>query len=240
MPDDAFRYRRGARAIAMGERAAPAEVAPLLRLLGQRVTSRTFVTDPIPFGALATILSATFRYRDHDDEAFRKRGLATPTRRRSSPSGGSLQSCEAYVLVQRVEDLRPGVYHYWSDADSLGFMHETPRDLELGHVLFEQAFAKDAGALIVMTGRFDKTWWKYRTSRAYRVVMMDCGHLSQTAQLVATSFGLQTWPTGAFYDDLLADLLALPRQGPEFPLLVVALGGKGAPNPFDPAQGAPT
>lgn len=61
--------------------------------------------------------------------------------------------------------------------------------------------------------------WKYEFSRAFRVVMMDIGHLSQTFSLVATWLGL-----GALRDELFEQKLGLnPLQEPVF--LLNGVGG---------------
>ncbi|MFK0209196.1 nitroreductase family protein [Agrobacterium sp. NPDC090283] len=87
-------------------------------------------------------------------------------------------------------------------------------------------------AAIIITCRFDKLMWKYKNSRSYRVALLDAGHLSQAVQMVATSIGIRTWPTAAFYDHDVSDLLELRPQNMEYPLMVIGLGS-GDPNPFD-------
>ena len=50
-----------------------------------------------------------------------------------------------------------------------------------------QAYGAEAHALVVLTCRFDRAFWKYRkVERTYAVAMMDAGHLSQTLYLLAT------------------------------------------------------
>ena len=94
-------------------------------------------------------------------------------------------------------------------------------------------FAEDLSAAIVLSCRFDKLMWKYRQSRSYRVALLDAGHLSQTAQLVATAVGIRTWLTAAFFNQELGlELLELDDGLNEFPILVIGLG-TGPENPLD-------
>lgn len=117
---------------------------------------------------------------------------------KTSPSGGSLHPIEAYPLILDVENLSPGVYHYNVRDHSL----ELIRELEIGiardmaiEFCRRQQYAGSAHALILMTARFYRNQWKYRSrSRTYGVMLMDAGHLSQTFYLVAAELGL-----GAFY-----------------------------------------
>ncbi|MNY40178.1 Nitroreductase family protein [compost metagenome] len=83
-----------------------------------------------------------------------------------------------------------------------------------------------------MSSRFDKLWWKYPHSRAYRSALMDVGHLSQTFNLVATAHNLNTWLTGYFIDDLLNKLIKIDGFK-EHSLFVVA-GGHGLQDPISP------
>jgi SagB-type dehydrogenase family enzyme len=98
--------------------------------------------------------------------------------------------------------------------------------------LFEQAFSNDASAFIIITSRFEKMWWKYPASRAYRVANIDVGHLSQTALLLATELGMNTWLTAAFVDEDVRDFLKIEPLSAEYPMLVLGFG-TGAYDPVD-------
>jgi SagB-type dehydrogenase family enzyme len=50
---------------------------------------------------------------------------------------------------------------------------------------------------------FPRTMWKYQHARAYRVVLLDAGHLCQTFCLVATWLGLAPFCTAALKDTLI-------------------------------------
>jgi SagB-type dehydrogenase family enzyme len=54
-----------------------------------------------------------------------------------------------------------------------------------------------------MTAVFERTMWKYPKGRAYRVVLLDAGHLCQTFCLVATWLGLAPFCTAALSDKLI-------------------------------------
>ena len=54
-----------------------------------------------------------------------------------------------------------------------------------------------------MTAVFPRTMWKYQHVRAYRVVLLDAGHLCQTFCLVATWLGLAPFCTAALKDTLI-------------------------------------
>ena len=54
-----------------------------------------------------------------------------------------------------------------------------------------------------MTAVFARAMWKYPHPRAYRVVLLDAGHLGQTFCLTATRLGLAPFSTAALADTLI-------------------------------------
>ncbi|WP_339450862.1 SagB family peptide dehydrogenase [Pseudomonas sp. EA_5y_Pfl2_R50] len=188
--------------------------------LRQRKTCRSYTGEAITLEDVATLLYLSLGYlheREHDDSVAN--GLHA---RRSSPSGGGLNACEGFVLAQNLRGLEPGIYAYHPDEHSLELINPLP-ELPLGHVLGGQHFINNLPFGLFITARFDKLWWKYEHSRAYRMAFVEAGHLSQTFQLVATALGLGTWLTGAFADDQIEKLLKIAGS-PEQPLFFVGCG----------------
>ncbi|ANB59476.1 MULTISPECIES: SagB family peptide dehydrogenase [Bacillales] len=171
----------------------------LLSTLKDRKTSRVFNGGVMPLNTLSTLLYMTFGPIHGDWSDLNENGLLTTGIRKSSPSGGGLHPEEAYVLALRVDGLNPGVYHYRMDHKLTLLTEEISED-RLIELLYHQYYARGLSVGIFITARFDKAWWKYRHSRAYRNVLLDIGHVSQTFQLCATSLGYQSWLTGAFHD----------------------------------------
>jgi SagB-type dehydrogenase family enzyme len=231
MPADCFSTVRGTHDFAVLETNAP-ELEPLKRLLEQRRSNRTFSGEELTLAQVSVVVDETFRYRNHDQEAYRRMGMVTPTARRSSPSGGSLQSCEAYLLARKVAGIEAGIYHFRSHQRSLGLIGALPKEFSFGVLCGGQMFADDLSAAIVITCRFEKLMWKYKHSHSYRVALFDAGHLSQTAQLLATAVGIRTWLTAAFFDEEVRSILRIDSASAEYPLLIVGLG-TGPVNPFD-------
>ena len=68
--------------------------------------------------------------------------------------------------------------------------------------------------------------WKYG-ERAYRYCLHDIGHAWQALTLAARSLGCESFATGHFPDDEVAQLCRLNND--EWPMLVVSLQGKSIP-----------
>ena len=66
--------------------------------------------------------------------------------------------------------------------------------------------------LCIMTARFYRNFWKYSLhQKAYKVVLMDAAHLSQTFYLVCTALGLGAFFTAAINEANIEEKLGLDR-----------------------------
>lgn len=233
LPDGSFEYKKGINPTKLSKNTKKRKKIDLFDTLDKRITTRSFSGESISIDDIGIVLYETFFYRNHLLEKFSEKGLETFTKRRSSPSGGSLQCCEAYLIARNVRGVNSGIYHYGSHNNSLGFISKIEKDIKFGSdYLIGQTFSDDADAFIVITSRMEKMWWKYSHSRAYRVACLDVGHLSQTAQLIATGLGLRTWITAAFCDEKIRKLLDIQQESAEFPMLVLGFG-TGEIDPID-------
>lgn len=139
--------------------------------------------------------------------------------KKTSPAGGGLHAVEAYVLVQRVEGIEPGLYHYLSMQHALEPLQAlSPAEAASWAHRFVagQDWFRDVPVMVVMVARFDRLFWKYRRhAKAWRVLHLDVGHLSQTMYLSATELGLGCFVTAAINDRDIERALALPplREG---------------------------
>lgn len=176
----------------------------------QRQTCRAFDSKTISLQEVSTALWTTFGAIHGDSRAdLEALGLMPVGFRRTSPSGGSLHPSEAYLVSMRIDGLPAGIYHYRSHKHELSVVREGFDVDILGPHLCAQNFANDLSYGIFITSRFDKMWWKYPHSRAYRVALFDIGCLTQTFQLVCTSQNVQSWPTGYFIDKEINKLLGV-------------------------------
>lgn len=202
--------------------------ADLVSTLKSRRTWRRFSERPVPAGALAAVLDTTF--------AAQRRGKVKdqgPVIVRTSPSGGSRHSIEAYLLAWNVDGLAPGAYHYDSDTRELVDLGRPISSADIAPLIAHQTYFARAAAMVVMCPVFARTMWRYPQSRAYRTVLIDAGHLGQTFCLVATALGLAPFTTMAFSESGLEELLGLDGVS-ECPIYIA---GVGMPDPA--AAGAP-
>ncbi len=177
-------------------------------LLARRATCRNFDADtPLPYALFAQLIERVFaaqaQVRVSDDTVFLKK---------TSPSGGGLHPVEAYLIVQNVEGLAPGLYHYHAVAHALEPLPDAPVPLAqfAMRAVAEQHWFANAHAMVVLAPRYDRSFWKYRShAKGYRAIVLEAGHLSQTLYLAATDAGLGAFITCAINEIPLEEALGL-------------------------------
>src|SRR5687768_5821901 len=211
-------------------------------VLDARATCRNFdTTRPLPVALFAQVLERAFGARGqvHGADDF-------DVLKKTSPSGGGLHPTECYLIVRKVEGLDPGLYHYRAVDHAL-----QPLPLDEARILADagkhasagdkdaldylawiavggQQWFADAPVLCVLAPRFVRNFWKYRNHpKAYRVCILDVGHLSQTLLLSATELGLGSYVTAAINEADLERAFGLVhwRDGP---LAVCGIGPRAA------------
>jgi putative peptide maturation dehydrogenase len=212
-------------------------------LLDARATCRNFdPSKPLPLAALAQVLERSLGARGkvraaQDFDVFK----------RTSPSGGGLHPTETYVLAQHVRGLPRGLYHYRPGDHALQPLPLPASQSAVGAgaaatgahgggdalarlarlAVGGQAWFAQAHALVVLAPRFGRNFWKYRNHpKAYRVAILDVGHLSQTLQVAATALGLGSFVTAAINEVDIERALGLAGFE-ESPMAVCGVGIRG-------------
>ena len=178
----------------------PAPTAtPLDELLAARSTCRNFTGAPLPLADVARVLHRVFAAQAAEEHVPGARML-----KKNSPSGGGLHPVEAFVLARRVDGLASGAYHYASEAHALAplrLLDAAQADALAYELVAGQEWFARAPVLVLMAARFQRTFWKSRAhAKAWKVVQLDAGHLSQNLYLSATELGYGAFVTAAIND----------------------------------------
>lgn len=105
--------------------------------------------------------------------------------KKTSPSGGARHPTEGVVLLpSRLGHVPPGAYAY----DVL--KHRLVVDALIDPGLLDGLEASSFGLLI--RSRVERAMWRYRDIRALRPVLLDAGHVIETAALLAARLGMGT------------------------------------------------
>jgi SagB-type dehydrogenase family enzyme len=63
--------------------------------------------------------------------------------------------------------------------------------------------------MILLCAHMERTMWKYEDANAYRVILIEAGHIGQNIMLVATGHGLTACPTAALDHARAKEILGL-------------------------------
>lgn len=205
----------------------------VLTCIGRRRTVRSFGATPLTLLELSRLLwssaGITASFIAPQGQDFY----------RAAPAAGALYPIETYVVVNKVDGLEPGLYHYRvAGADmlerpivegshSLEQLRTGDLRSEISAAALDQPLCGKAGAVFVWTAVFARSEWKYR-ERAYRYFYLDAGHMAAQLSLAAVSQGLGTCQLAAFYDQELNALLGVDGRG-EGSIYLTAAGRPSRP-----------
>ena len=145
---------------------------------------------------------------------------------RTSPSGGSLHPIEAYVVINNVENIEKGLYHYNCKNNSIELLKTGDFKDFITDICHNKNGIRTASFVILHTCRWGRHIWKYRYSRSYRMVHFDLGHIIQTSVLTAQALGLSTFHNPAVNDKAALDFLGLSDDCEEGVLFSLGFGIK--------------
>ncbi len=175
----------------------------LFDIMARRRTVRAAASASIDLSQLSDCLFAGMGITGETSNAVGPLPLAM------TPSGGARNPYEAYVLARRVDGLRPGIYHYSAADHDLGLVRKSlPKFSEL---VGGQDWADEMPCLLVLVADLRRTMWKYRDPNAYRVVLIEAGHIGQNVMLAATHHNLSACPTAALAQARIRKALGLRR-----------------------------
>jgi SagB-type dehydrogenase family enzyme len=140
---------------------------------------------------------------------------------RTYPSGGALYPLEIYPVLQRVEGIADGIYHYDPFAHEIEEMRTGNFHEQFAAMTIGQEMLASANAILFITAVFARSMWKYG-QRGYRYVWIEAGHLGQNFYLVSGALGLAAVALGGFYDAEANALLGV--KGGEKTIYAICIG----------------
>lgn len=234
---EAYKTYRDAPVVALPSPfAGPPSAGPndsLWQAIARRRSVRQFSDDPLSLEDLSRLLWAGSAVTH----------VAANQLYRAAPSAGALYPIETYIAVNRVNDLPAGLYHYRvAGVDDAGHVHPDGGHVleqlhthgigrELAQAALAQTLIARAAAVFVWTAVFPRSRWKYR-ERAFRYVYLDAGHIAAQVSLAAVAMGLGTCQIGAFFDEVVDDLLGVDGET-EATLYLTAVGHPSRGGPAD-------
>ncbi len=196
-------------------------------LMARRATCRNFDTRR----SLAPADLSVMLHRSFGVHASEELAPGAVALKKNHPSGGALHPLEAYLIVQRVDGLQPGLYHYHAETHALDLLREMSADAAHAFSLLAvaaQDYFADAPVMLVIAARFARSFWKYRGHpKIYRAILLEIGHVSQNLYLAATEHGLGAYVTAAINEVEIEQAFALDPLL-EGPLAICGFGTRSA------------
>ena len=174
----------------------------LVNVLENRRSLRRYDLDvEMSLEELSYLLKFTQGVREIDE----KRELTN----RFVPSAGSRHPFETYLLIQRVRGLTPGLYHYISQKHALELLDASGNTIQrLYDCVYKQKQVVTSAVTFFWVANVYRTSWRYST-RAYRYILLDAGHVCQNLYLCAESLDYGVCAIGHFDDHQANSLLQL-------------------------------
>ena len=177
----------------------------LVGCIASRRSARAYTNAPLPVGALSQLL-------------WSAQGVTGADRKRSTPSAGGLYPLHLRIVVQRVSEIKSGIYDYKADSHSLktvgGCIPEgTMQALGIG----DQPWLKEAAIFMGVAAKFSDAVRHFESQppqgeRGARYVYMETGALGQNVHLQSTALGVGCDLVAGFDDSMVKDALRLPTD----------------------------
>jgi SagB-type dehydrogenase family enzyme len=177
--------------------------------LHKRRSIRDYSDEPLSISDISQILWAA---QGITEESY---GL------RTAPSAGALYPLEIYIAISNIKDLAPGFYKYKPQSHTLKKISGGDKRLDISNSALQQDAIENSSAIIIISAVYERTAAKYG-SRAERYIHIEVGSVGQNIYLQSVSLGLGTVMIGAFKDEALKKVLALPKN--ENPYAIMPLG----------------
>ena len=165
--------------------------------------------------------SQSLTLQDISQLLWAAQGITNPSSFRAAPSAGATYPLEIYILVGDLEGVAGGIYRYKPHQHELVKVLDGEQREALADAALNQQFITKAPLNIVITAIYERTTNRYG-ERGIRYVHMEAGHTAQNVYLQAVALNLGTVVVGAFNNNRVANILALPDN--EVPLYIMPVG----------------
>lgn len=171
---------------------------PLADTLRNRKSVRKFSGKPVSKKVLSYILWATsgISHTKGDREY------------RTAPSAGGQYPLENYILVNNVDGIPPGLYHYSIRDHVLEELGTGSVKNEVVEAAKGQKMVSDCAFAVISSATFIRMTYRYK-DRGYRYIYQDSGHMIQNLALACTSMGLGSCQMGSFFEDAMNEAIGL-------------------------------
>ena len=187
---------------------------PLIEVFKKRQSHRQFSEDSISLEELAFLCWSV--------AGVREIGPKNIWTKRTAPSGGARHPFETYLVVQKVNELKPGIYRYSGLRHQLVLVKSGSGYCQYLADKAMQNFVKDSAVVFIWTVVPYRNEWRYIFTSA-REMAMDIGHYCENLYLAAESIGAGTCGVASYEQNLLDEMLEVDGED-EFTIYIAPVG----------------
>ena len=183
--------------------------------VNNRKSRRKYTDEPLSLEELSFLLWCT--------QGLKRKSKSGRGVFRTVPSSGAKSPFETYLVINRVDGLKPGLYRYISFVHKLLFIKKINDSEKLiGELSYNQKFVGKAPVIFFWTAVPYRTEWRY-TILAHKYIAVDLGLLCQSLYLACEAIELGTCAIGYYEQNKLDKLFELNPEE-EFVVLVHPVG----------------
>lgn len=149
--------------------------------------------------------------------------VSRPATIRNVPSAGARHALETYLLINKVDGIKQGLYRYIALSHKLIPVNQ---DLDIAEKISQsclrQDFIKNSAVTFIWSADVYRMKWRYG-ERGYRYLHLDAGHVCQNLYLSAQNIDSGVCAIAAFNDDEINSLLNLDGEN-QFVIYVATVG----------------
>ena len=184
------------------------------RIIASRKSRRKYSDEPLQIQELSFLLWATQGIRKQNNDF---------TALRHVPSAGARHSFETYIFARNVRGLEPALYRFLPQDNELVLLKTIPNmTADLSRAAFGQKFVGLGAATFVWSCIPYRMEWRYGPT-AYRVILMDAGHVCQNLYLACEAIGAATCAVAAYDQEAMDELIGLDGEE-EFAIYAAPVG----------------
>jgi len=188
----------------------------LRKAIEDRKTLRKYSTKSLSLDELSFLLWMTQGV---------KAVTSRPVTLRTVPSAGARHAFETYILVNKVNELQPGLYRYIATKHLL-LLEKKGITLaaRLTAACAAQAQVLNSAVTFFWIAVVERMYWRY-DERGFRYLHLDAGHVCQNLYLAAEAIDSGVCAIAAYNDDQVNKVLGLDGVK-EFAIYIASLGKK--------------
>ena len=187
--------------------------------INNRRSLRQYSDESLSMEELSFLLWASFWARDFKTSERHEFTM------RNVPSAGARHPLECYLMINRVEGIKPGLYHYHPIRHMLVRLE---RDEDIAEQVYEAAMRQEmvakSAVTFIVSAIPERTAWRY-SQRAYRYFYLDAGHVGQNISLACEAIGAGACMIGAYQDEAMDDVIQANGKD-EFVIYAFSVGKK--------------